>query len=276
MVHYTGKNRIILFGIDMYTRYQKHSIGDSAAALTYYMLFAFFPFLIFLSNLLGKLDFPTLPFEQLRMIIPHDVLEIVQNYLIHVKAVSSTQLLVFGLVFSIYFPVRAMYSLMDCICRAYEVPERRGIVHRFMVVLLLAASLVFLIVASLPIMLLGKNFLYWLGGFLPLNFDVIEFWDGIRFIVMGGLLFITLTLFYVIAPSVVIHIKEALPGAMVALVGWLAFSKIFSFYVENIASYSAVYGSIGAIIVLLLWLYATSMTLIIGAEVNAFFSKKRR
>ena len=59
-----------------------------------------------------------------------------------------------------------------------------------------------------------------------------------------------------------------LPGALAALVSWLAFSAGFSFYVENIANYSVLYGALGGVVVLLLWLYATGMVFVLGAELN--------
>ena len=258
---------------DMFTRYYEHNVGNSAAALTYYLIFSFFPFLIFSSNLLGMLNLPPLPVDELQRFIPQDVLDIFNNYLVHVTANQSPQLLLFGLVFSVYFPMRAVHSLMDYISLAYDEPSEVHPVKRTILDLVFTIGLIAVIIIAVIIVIIGPSLLIWIANFLPISLTHINLWGFLRFIILGGMMLFNLGTLYFFAPAIKITIKSVIPGAIGALLFWMAYSIGFSFYVENMGNYSALYGSIGAIIVLLIWLYFTSVTLILGAEFNASIRK---
>ncbi|MEG0541406.1 MAG: YihY/virulence factor BrkB family protein [Angelakisella sp.] len=269
-----GKNKLYRLIRTMTLRYFRHNVGNSAAALTYYMIFAFFPFLIFLSSLLGMMDIQAIPMAELSRFIPQDILELMSSFLTHVQVVSSPQLMVFGLIFSVYFPIRAVSSLMDFIEQAYEVPEKRSMLHRGIIIIIFAMGLTAAIIASIVVLVAGRDLLLWASAFLP-SIAGIELWSMLRFILLGMALLLLIVLLYLVAPGCVVTVREALPGAIGSLFCWLIYTVGFSFYVEHMASYSVVYGSIGAIIVLLIWLYATSVTIIMGAELNAALRHKR-
>lgn len=271
-----GSNRLYRLAHDMTLRYFDHNVGNSAAALTYYMIFAFFPFLIFLSSLLGRLDVSAIPVTELSRFIPQDILELVGGFLAHVQAASSPQIMAFGLIFSLYFPIRAVSSLMDFIECAYEVKERRSLLHRGVIIIIFAIGLTIAIVGSIVVLVAGRELLLWLSRFLPISLHSIELWNVLRFILLGAALLLLILLLYMVAPGCVVSFREALPGAVGSLFCWLVYTVGFSFYVENMASYSVVYGSIGAIIVLLIWLYATATTIIMGAELNAALRRRVR
>lgn len=269
-----GKNKVYRIVHTMTLRYFDHNVGNSAAALTYYMIFAFFPFLIFLSSLLGRVDIAAISVGELSRFIPQDILELIGGFLTHVQATSSPQVMVFGLIFSLYFPIRAVSSLMDFIERAYEVEERRSLLHRGFIIIIFAIGLTLAIVGSIIVLVAGRDLLLWLSGFLPISLHSIELWNVLRFILLGAALLLLILLLYLVAPGCVVSFRKALPGAAGSLFCWLVYTVGFSFYVENMASYSVVYGSIGAIIVLLIWLYATATTIIMGAELNAALRKR--
>ena len=254
---------------DMFIRYRDHNVGNSAAALTYYLIFSFFPFLIFSSNLLGMLDLPPLPIDELQRIIPQDVLGIFNDYLTHVTQNQSTQLMLFGLVFSVYFPMRAVHSLMDYISLAYGEPSEVHPIKRTILDLAFTIGLITVIIIAVIFVIIGPALLSWIGHILPISLSLINLWGVLRFVILGGMMLFNLGALYYFAPAVKITVKSVIPGAIGSLVFWMMYSIGFSFYVENMGNYSGLYGSIGAIIVLLIWLYFTSVTLIVGAEFNA-------
>ena len=122
-----------LRGIYLMTRrYLAHNVGIQSAALAFYLLFMLFPFLIFISALLGllRLDVAAI-LGALGEILPREVVEIAGVYLRYVRANPSMRLLVFGLVFSIYFPMRATNALMRSVRTAYHLgPPRNPLLHR--------------------------------------------------------------------------------------------------------------------------------------------------
>lgn len=269
-----GGSKLYRLVRDMVSRYYRHTVGNSAAALTYYMIFAFFPFLIFLSSLLGIMDIPMIPTAELSRFIPQDIIELMNGFLAHVQAISSPQLMLASLVFSAYFPIRAVSSLIDFIERAYEVKERRSLLYRGVIIIIFALGLTVAILGSIAVLIAGRNFLLWVSRFLPISLEGIELWSFLRFVLLGAVLLLLITLIYLVAPGCILRVGEVLPGAVGSLACWLVYTIGFSFYVEHMASYSVVYGSIGAIIVLLIWLYASATTIIMGAELNASLKKR--
>lgn len=108
-------------------RYFRHNVGVQSAALAFYLLFMIFPFLIFISALLGLLDLNvTAILLALGEFLPRDVVDIVRTYLVHVGRNPSPKLMVFGLFFSIWFPMRATNALMVSVRTAYRLGPPGG------------------------------------------------------------------------------------------------------------------------------------------------------
>jgi len=253
----------------------EHNVGKNAAALAYYLLFALFPLLIFLSNLLGLLDLDVNAITQtLRQVLPKDIVEIVGSYLDYVSHTSSRALMWFALVFSVWFPMRAAKGLMDDVRLAYNLKKPK---HPVTYTLRqLAYTIVLLIVVALTLLFstLGEQVVSFLVDLIPnerlqISDYLLTLWQYLRFLLVGLLMFAALGTLYAAALDKRQPIKTILPGITVALFSWMAVSIGFSFYVDNFANYSVIYGTLGAVIVLLMWLYITAAILIIGAEVNA-------
>lgn len=259
-----------------------HEVGKSAAALTYYLLFAMFPLLIFISNLLGLLDLNVQSITAaLLPVLPDDVVYLMEAYLEHITANSSPVLLGFSVFFSVWFPMRAVKGLMDDVRLAYQLgkPEKpvRYAIRQF------AFTVVFLILIVLLFLLaiLGRRFVStvtdWLGldQLIQIPAGLLNLWQYLRFVLLAAIMFAVLGMLYGAAQDRRQGAKAIMPGALLAMASWLAVSIGFSVYVENFSNYSLIYGTLGAVIVLLIWLYMTSFVLILGAEFNAALSAVR-
>lgn len=257
-------------------RYFQDEVGRSAAALAYYLLFSFFPLLIFLSSLISFLDLPPLSTDSFQTFIPADIISIVNTYLEHIAEVKNGNLLLFGLFFTIYFTMRAVDCLMRSSRRAYRVSEKKAFPRNQIQVFLYTIFLMVVIFASLLLMTIGRTVLTFLARFFPINADSINFWNVVRFFILAVMLFFALSFLYTLAPGKRQNFRQVLPGTIAALISWLIFSMGFAYYVEHMAHYSVLYGSIGAVIVLMLWLYCTSTTLIMGMEVNCAIINKNK
>ena len=253
----------------------EHNVGKNAAALAYYLLFALFPMLIFLSNLLGLLDLNISEIIQiLQRFLPKDVVGIVESYLDHVSHTSSQSMLWFALVFTVWFPMRAAKGLMDDVRLAYHLGKPAHPVSY--TIRQLVYTVVLLIVVGLTLLLstLGKQVLGYLNHLIPektlrISDYLLTIWQYLRFIPVGALMFAALGTLYAASLDKRQPWEEMLPGITAALLSWIVVSIGFSVYVENFANYSVIYGTLGAVIVLLMWLYMTAVILILGAELNA-------
>ncbi len=258
-------------------RYFRHDVDRQGAALAYYLLFAIFPFLIFLSSLLGLLDLDISGIvHALSPVLPAQVLELTEAYLGYVSQTSSTAILWFSLVFTIYFPMRAANCLMLAVRRAYHLPAPKNQLIYTFKVLLYTMFLLLTIALTLVLTTVGERTLRFLGGWIDLPDLFVELWMGLRFVVLGVVVFAAVGLLYAMAQDERQRPGNIIPGVVFSLAVWMVLSAVYSFYVENFANYSVIYGTLGTVIVLLMWLYLTAVVLIMGAEMNDTLMAVRR
>lgn len=253
----------------------EHNVGKNAAALAYYLLFALFPLLIFLSNLLGILDLNVMAITQvLQEFLPRDIIEIIENYLDYVSHTSSHSLMWFALIFSIWFPMRVAKGLMDDVRLAYHLEKPAHPVAYTIRQLVYTVVLFLVIGLTLLLSTLGKQVLAYLNHLIPertlrISDYLLGIWQYLRFIPVSLLMLAALGTLYAASMDMRQPVKSIMPGILFALLAWMLVSVGFSFYVENFANYSVIYGTLGAVIVLLMWLYMTAVILILGAELNS-------
>ena len=230
----------------MIRRYYLHDVARDSAALTYYLLFAIFPLLIFVSTLLGilELDVDSIV-TGLRQIVPGDVAEVVRSYLEYVSGNASRQLMWFSLVFSIWFPMRATGCLLHSLRKAFGKGQPKNILLDQLKIFLFAIWLMVSIGLTLLMIPVGRRALYFVS------------------------------VLYMLALGRRCPLREVAPGVAGSLAAWMLLSLAFSYYVENLAHYTQLYGSIATIVVVLLWLYMSGTVLILGGELNAVVLHRR-
>lgn len=250
-------------------RYFEDDVGSTAAMLAYYFVFSFFPIILLTSVIIGFLDLsPEEITAALGAIVPDDVLAIVHTFIEHITEERSGNLLVFGAVFTLYFPMRAVNSLIEAVDRAYRVEGQRKLWKRLLTVFCFTLFLMVALFAALLLVTIGASLLTFLSQYFSISKGFITVWNYLRFLFLGAILFVILSILYRVSLDRDTPLRHVLPGAFAALLSWLLLSIGFAFYVENMANYSVIYGSIGAIIVLLIWLYFSAVVLVMGAEFN--------
>ena len=255
-----GWQKVILLTIQGYF---DNKVGRNAAAMTYYLLFAMFPFFIFVTSLLGLLHLPTLTLDgQITRFLPEDVVAFLNLAIEHITKSSNNALLTFGLVFSVWFPLRAVSNLMEAINDIYG--EEKSGSHSIRTAILTALTIV-LTPAMLLLLLLGERVLGFVGEYIPISAEFITGWSRMRFVPMAAAL---LFMLYFFSPSKIQKVRYILPGAILSMGVWMLFSLIFSYYVDHMGRYSIIYGSIGVIIALLVWMDWSMIAMLMGAVFN--------
>ena len=196
------------------------------------------------------------------------MLDVLESYLLYVGQTSSRNMLWFGLVFTIYFPMRAADCLMTSVRKAYHLPRPKNQILHTAKVLLYTVFLLVSISLALALSMVGRQVLEFAGRFVVVPEAFIELWSGLRFLILGGVMFAAIGLLYAAAQDMRQPARNILPGTGAALAAWMVVSAAFSFYVENFGRYSVIYGALGTVIVLMMWLNLTAVALIMGAEVN--------
>ena len=266
----------------LFTSIYEHNVGKNAAALAYYLLFALFPLLIFASNFLGLMKLNTseliLNFNR---ILPSEAVGVLSNYLDYISENSSRSLMLFALIFSIWFPLRAVQGLTDDVRRAYGLGKPKRIVIYSIKQIVYTVLFLVVIVLTILLSILGENVINFIRGLLPesalsITDNQINLWQYLRFIPIALLMITAIGALYSLSLDSRQKVKSILPGIASAVVLWLILSIGFSFYVENFSSYSLIYGTLGAVMVLIVWLYLTAFVLIFGAELNAAVYKTQK
>jgi membrane protein len=251
---------------------QKDNVLGYAAQLAYYFLFSLFPFFLFLTALIGYIPIPSLLdriMELLAQVVPGEALRLVQDNVREIVTQQRGGLLSFGIVVALWTASAAMSAIMDALNRAYEVEEGRPFWKSKGTALLLTIGVTVFTVASIILLMFGPQIGEWIASKVGLGAVFHMAWNILRWPVILFLIILAMAVLYYFAPDVEQEWKWLTPGSVFAVVGWLLASLAFSYYVNNFGSYNETYGSIGAVIVLLTWMYLTGLFILIGGEINS-------
>ncbi|WP_374965235.1 YihY/virulence factor BrkB family protein [Lysinibacillus sp. RS5] len=261
---------------DLILRLQRVEVSALAAQLAYFFLLSFFPLLIVLVTLLPYLNFDTTQvYAFLVNVMPDEVYRLIEDTLNEILTIRNSSLLSIGVLGTIWSASKGVNALIRALNKAYDTETRGSIIDRG---LSLVFTIAFVIVIAVALLLpvFGQqigHFLFSIVG-IEEQFEII--WERLRWSMPLLLIFIVLMGIYWVVPNTSPRLKliGVWPGALFSTLAWLAVTYVFSFYISNFANYSATYGSIGGVIILMLWLYFTGIILIFGGILNATMQKK--
>ena len=256
----------------VWSEFWEDEVTDRGAALAYYFLFALFPTLLFMTSLLGMLPIPDLMDKLLGYMaraLPGDAASMLQKTLTEVVTGAKTSLLSFGALAALWAGSNGMSSIMTALNIAYDAEETRPFWKRKLLAIGLTFGFAVFILSAVVLMVFGGKIGEVVAGWVGLGEVFKVLWNVISIPVVMVLVGVGIALVYYFAPNVDQKWQWVTPGSAVALVVWLAMSAGLRYYVSNFGNYSATYGSIGGVILLMLWLYFSGVVLLLGAEVNA-------
>lgn len=251
---------------------QQDNCAGYAAALAYYFLFALFPFFLFLTALLGYLPIPSLLDRMmafLAQVMPGEALSLVEDNVRNLVSQQRGGLLSFGILAALWTSSSAITGISDALNHAYDVEEGRPFWKVRGMAILLTIGLSIFLISSIVLLMFGPQIGGWLAGFVGLGGAFEIAWNILRWPVILFLVITAVAAIYYFAPDVDQHWKWITPGSVFAVVLWLLVSLAFSYYVNNFGSYDKTYGSIGAIIILLTWMYVSGFVILVGGEINS-------
>ncbi|OMP68171.1 ribonuclease [Domibacillus epiphyticus] len=258
-------------------RIKASDVPGVAAQMAYFFLLALFPLMIFTVTLLGYLPIdPNEIFTIIKDFAPSDSLSMVQDTLQEVTTNQNGGLLSFGILGTIWSASNAMNAVIKGLNHAYDVKESRAFYVARGLSILLTFAFIFVIAVMLILQVFGKQIGEIAFEFLGMGDQFVVIWTWIRFLLPPVILFLVFAGLYYLAPNLKVKYVTVLPGALFATLGWIIVSFGFSFYVNNFGNYSATYGSIGGVIILMIWLYLSAMIILVGGEINALRNDQKR
>lgn len=261
---------------DLMLRIQRVEISALGAQLAYFFLLSFFPLLIFLVTLLPYLNLETTQvYSFLVNLMPDEVYRLIESTLNEVLTNRNSSLLSIGVLGTIWSASKGINALLRALNKAYDTENRVSFIDRGLS-LVFTLALVIVIAVALLLPVFGQQIGHFLFSIVSIEDEFESLWRNIRWSMPPLLIFVVLMAIYWLVPNTTPRLKlmGVWPGAMFSTLAWLLVTYGFSFYISNFGNYSATYGSIGGVIILMLWLYFTVMILIFGGVLNATMQKR--
>ena len=254
---------------------QEDEIFSRAAELSYYFLLALFPFLIFLTSILGLVLGPgtntrQMLFDYLARVMPPSAYQLISQTMIEVSNASSGGKISFGILAALWAASNGMSAISTTLNTAYDVKETRPWWKQRLTVIGLTMALSVLIISALVLVVAGGWIADWLAASFGLGSTFPVAWKILQWPIVLFCMILAFALIYYFAPD--LHEQKwtwLTPGSAIGVALWLLISIGFRMYLQFFDSYSATYGSLGAVIILMLWLYFTGTAVLIGGEINS-------
>lgn len=246
-----------------------------SAALSYYFMLALFPLLLFLLSLFGLLagpgsDLRSSLLQMLARVVPASASELIHKTVDEITRNSGGGKLVFGVLAALWAAANGMSAIMESLNVAYHVKETRSWVRKHItsVCLTLASSTV--LITALALVLYGGKIAESVTQHLGMGSGFTIAWLIVQWPLVILFMLLGFSLIYYFAPNLEEPKWEwVTPGALAGFLLWILASVAFRIYLHFFNSYSATYGSVGAVIILMLWLYLTGAAILIGGELNS-------
>ncbi|MGL4362110.1 MAG: YihY/virulence factor BrkB family protein [Cellulosilyticaceae bacterium] len=261
------------FGMKLKNRFLGHEIGARSAQMTYYWILAFFPFLIMLMTLLS---YTTIAegelMTSLELIMPSTAMPLIEETIMQLVEYRSATLLSVGAIVSVWSSSAAVNVVIKGIHKAYSATDTRPFWIKKAISIGYTFVLLILLVGMIVLLVFGNNIGSYILKFLVKNnFMYKVLWDFSRFTLSLLVLLAGLYAIYRVVPRKHRKSNNVWPGTLFASFGLYGFSVLFAIYIDKFSKYSQMYGSIGGIFILIIWLYASGILILLGAEINALW-----
>ncbi|MEI6174319.1 MAG: YihY/virulence factor BrkB family protein [Bacteroidota bacterium] len=248
-------------------------ITSRAAAISFSVFLAIFPFMIFLFTIIPFI--PIRNFQQsllgiIQDFMPRLAYESVKETIIDIVTRPRSSLLIFNLVLTLYFSTNGVNSLIAAFNNTYHALETRSSFKQYLASILIVLINSILLIVAIGLITFGSELLSWiLPDVIQNSAMVILLLELLRWLIIVGLLLMAISFIYYLAPAKHRSFRFFSAGSMLATILIVITTLGFNFYVDNFSSYNALYGSLGTLMIVLVWIYINSISMIVGFELNA-------
>lgn len=267
-----GDKKWLIFIEQLIYRFDDDGVTAIGAQLAYYLTLSIFPFIIFFLSILQFTPLADVNvLQKLLSPLPGETGKILYELINNIIRDGSLALLSFGAIGSIWSSSNGIMAVMKAVNRALDLDEDRPYLKLKGLSILFTIGLFLILIVAFTVLIFGE--VIFKALFVSYTWPTVVIWKILKLLIPLIFMVLAITILYKYSPSIKdgINIKfsESIPGAIFASLLWVILSTGFSFYVSNFGSYSKTYGSLGGVIVFLIWLYMSSIVIVLGAEVNA-------
>lgn len=254
----------------IFDKYKKDEVTVYAAQASFFIVIAFFPFIMFLLTLIQLI--PAINKSDLLYtlvtILPDMLDSLVIGIVDDLDTKSPGTIVSITAILALWSASKGMLAIERGLNRVYESPQDRGYIIRRIICTGYTLLFVVACVGSLLLLVLGKSIQRFITRWFPMFARLAGYVISLRGLMALWLLILIFSGLYTIVPVKKHSLKSQMPGALFSTLGWMIFSSLFSIYFNNFSNFSYMYGSLTAVVVLMLWLYICICILLIGAEIN--------
>ncbi|MDF2947246.1 MAG: ribonuclease [Bacillales bacterium] len=260
----------------LFSRIIDNRVTSIAAELAYYFFLAVFPFLIFVITLIGYFPLQVESFiHYFQPYMPKEAFKVVDQGIKELLANQNESLLSFGLIATLWVSSNGVQTMIYAFNIAFKVVDDRPFFRERLLAMFLTIVMISVLLFSFLIPVLGK----YVGDMVAISLgyeeEFLRFWRIIRWSTAVIVLFAVFTALYYLAPNIKLKFKQVVVGSLFTTVGWLLVSYFFAMYMDRFGNYTATYGSLGGIMLLLVWFYMSGLIIIIGCEINAIIYHRK-
>ena len=267
-------HKVIQFGKKLGKEFKNDRATGLAAEQAYYYMLSIFPLLILLISIVPYLSLdPQKALTYLQSVMPSDSFSVIEDNVVDIITKPNGGLLTFGIIGTLWSASNGMQAFIRAMNDAFDVKESRSFIKSRLVSIGLTLGLLAAFIVAMVLPVFGKVILNFIGNFINISDGMQILINVLRWAVAFVIMVTVLAILYKVAPNKHFPFKQVLPGAIAATVMWQIISFGLSFYVSNFGNYSATYGSLGGVIVLMLWFFLTGLALVIGGEISALYHR---
>ncbi len=253
----------------------REDIFGSAAEMSYMLTLSVFPLILsFMAifSIVGNTAFVNEALNTLSQFAPAEVITVIQTVLKEVTLLKGYSLVaIIGFLTTLYLASNSISVIIKCLNKSDKIQETRGFIYTKVLSIIMVFVYVIFLFFSVNLIIFGQTILNLISKYVHIiPIEISELILLLRWPITFILIFVLAAINYYVLPAKKVKIKTVVPGSAFFTVCWLLGSWLFSIYINNFGSYNKVYGSIAAFAILMIWLYFTSIIILIGGEINNY------
>jgi membrane protein len=205
-------------------------------------------------------------FANFNVLLPNDTGVLVKDLLVQTLQVKNKTLLFISMIISLWFASEGASAMILGLNKSYGVEETRNLLKLYFIALMSTFGITITIILEFTMIVFGEIIGAYIFELIGEPNAFVMIWPFLRYIIPFVVMLIVFSLIYRYLPNKKLQLKSTIIGAVFATVGWVSISLLFSFYVNNFANYGKIYGSLGGVIALIIWLKISTLTILLGGE----------
>lgn len=256
------------------TKFKDDDVPLLAASLAYYFLLSVFPLLVVAFAIIPYFNIsPQDAIQFISSILPEELANTFQDNIVSLVETPRGGLLTVGILGTLWSASNGINAFIKVSNESYEVEETRSFIKTRAIAFGLTIAMIFAVITAIILPVFGDVILTMSTAGINASFEWIL--QISRFAISIAIITLLLLTLYRFAPNATLPVKHIIPGTLTASILWLIISFGFSIYVSNFGNYSNMYGSLGGVIILMIWFFLTGIILLIGGIINVMYHQKK-